>query len=191
MSKAAMIKCGSYDRSEVKDAVERGMDIMGGVAPFAKEGDKILLKPNRLAADPPGKCITTLPSVFRAAGEIFLNAVVRVSYGDSPAFGSPIWAAKKAGLAGVADELHIGLADFKTGKEIIFDKGRQNKKFTIAKGALDSDGLVSLPKLKAHAFQRYTGAIKNQYGCIPCMLKAEFHVKLYSRCRPLGDSDYI
>jgi len=35
-----------------------------------------------------------------------------------------------------------------------------------------------LPKMKTHGFQRVTGAVKNQFGCVPGTLKAEFHVKV-------------
>jgi ferredoxin len=49
---------------------------------------------------------------------------------------------------------------------------------TIANGILDSDGIISLPKLKTHGFLKLTGAIKNQLGCIPGLLKSEYHVKL-------------
>ncbi|HEY9765370.1 MAG TPA: DUF362 domain-containing protein, partial [Chroococcales cyanobacterium] len=34
------------------------------------------------------------------------------------------------------------------------------------------------PKLKMHALTRMTGSIKNQFGCVPGTLKAEFHAKL-------------
>jgi len=32
--------------------------------------------------------------------------------------------------------------------------------------------------MKTHGFQRMTGAVKNQFGCIPGALKGEFHVKV-------------
>ncbi|MPN05704.1 NAD(P)H-quinone oxidoreductase subunit I, chloroplastic [bioreactor metagenome] len=32
--------------------------------------------------------------------------------------------------------------------------------------------------MKTHAFQRVTGAVKNQFGCVPGALKGEFHVKV-------------
>jgi len=38
-----------------------------------------------------------------------------------------------------------------------------------------SEGLISISKLKTHALTRITGAIKNQFGCIPGARKAEFH----------------
>jgi ferredoxin len=43
---------------------------------------------------------------------------------------------------------------------------------------LASQAVVSLPKLKTHAFQRLTGSVKNQFGCIPGLRKSEFHVRL-------------
>lgn len=48
----------------------------------------------------------------------------------------------------------------------------------IANGVLENDGVISLPKMKTHGFQRVTGAVKNQFGCIPGTLKGEFHVKV-------------
>jgi ferredoxin len=48
---------------------------------------------------------------------------------------------------------------------------------------LAADGLVSLSKLKAHGLARLTGAVKNQFGCIPGMLKSEFHARMPDRDR--------
>lgn len=74
--------------------------------------------------------------------------------------------------------MSIPLADFVTPTEAFFDQGVQNKKFTVAKAVTDCDGLVSLPKLKTHGFLKFTGSIKNQFGCVPGALKGEFHVKM-------------
>lgn len=178
MSKVALIKCDSYDYDAVKAAVIKGINLIGGPEQFAKSGEKILLKPNLLSADPPEKCVTTHPSVFKAVAEIFKGITSDISYGDSPAFHSPKAAATKAGIYAVAEELDISLADFQNGKEIFFKEGIQNKKMIIAKGALECDGLISISKLKTHGFEKMTGAIKNQFGCIPGKLKGEFHVKV-------------
>jgi uncharacterized protein (DUF362 family)/Pyruvate/2-oxoacid:ferredoxin oxidoreductase delta subunit len=178
MSKVALVRCEGYDYPAVKAAVQKGIDLLGGALEFAKPNEKILLKPNWLAADPPEKCTTTHPMVFKAVVEVFINTGVKLSYGDSPGFQSPELAAKKTGFAAVAEELGLTLADFHTGKEIFFKEALQNKKFKIASGVLDSDGLISLPKLKTHGFLKLTGCIKNQFGCIPGALKAEFHVRI-------------
>jgi uncharacterized protein (DUF362 family)/Pyruvate/2-oxoacid:ferredoxin oxidoreductase delta subunit len=178
MSRVVLVRCDSYDCAKVKEAVKKGVALLGGVEKFAKRGEKILLKVNLLVGDSPDKCVNTHPSVFRAVGELFKTAGAQVWYGDSPAFGSTLGAAKKAELTGPAQEAGLELKEFEQGEEIVFAEGKQNKRFTIAKPVLGSDGVISLPKLKTHGFEKFTGCIKNQFGCIPGLLKGEFHVKV-------------
>ncbi len=177
-SKVAIVRCGSYNTEEVRKAVSRGLELMGGAESFVKQGEKILLKVNLLVGEVPEKCVTTHPAVFRAVAEMFAAKGAIVQYGDSPGFGTPLAAAKKSGIADVAKELKIEEADFKEGREVFFEQGNQNKSFYIANGVLDADGLISLPKMKTHALERFTGAIKNQFGCVVGIRKGEFHVKL-------------
>ena len=109
MAKVALVRCESYDYGTVLQAVGRGLALIGGPGQFAAPGEKILLKPNLLAADPPEKCTTTHFAVFKAVAEVFQRTGARLSYGDSPGFGSPLGAAKKSGIAGAADdERHAG-----------------------------------------------------------------------------------
>ncbi len=177
-STVVLVRCESYEYQSVKKAVEKGISLLKGISQFVQAGEKILLKPNLLVGESPEKAVTTHPSVFKAVAEILIKTGVTVSYGDSPAIGKTSKAARKAGLAEVADDLNISSADFQTGKDVFFDKGLQNRKFTIAKGVIDNDGVISLPKLKSHGLERFTGAIKNQFGCIPGVLKGEFHLRL-------------
>ena len=178
MSDVAIIFCGSYDEAEVLSAVERGVSLLGGAEKFVQPGERILLKLNWLTGDPPEKCVTTHPAVFRAVARVFQKTGAVLSYGDSPGFQSPDSVAKRTGCAEVAKEMDLPLADFRAGREAHYPEGKQNKKFTIANAVLDSDGVISLPKMKTHAFQRVTGAVKNQFGCVPGALKGEFHVKV-------------
>ena len=69
--------------------------------------------------------------------------------------------------------MNIPLGDFKEGREIYFDAGIQNKKFYIANAILDSDGVTGLPKMKTHGLERFTGSIKNQFGCVVGMRKGD------------------
>lgn len=178
MSEVAVIYCGSYEYSEVKSAVERGFSLLGGPWAFVRPTEKILLKPNWLSADPPEKCVTTHPAVFKAVSEVLQSAGAKLSYGDSPAFQSPETVSKRSGLFAIAEELKIPLADFKSGVEVYFMEGGQNKKFFVANAVQENDGVISLPKMKTHGFQRMTGAVKNQFGCVPGVRKGEFHVKV-------------
>lgn len=177
-STVALVKCDTYDDEHVCKAVEEGLDLLGGISRFIKPGERIVVKPNVLIGTNPQKCVTTHPSLFKAVGRLLQKADASVYYGDSSSFGKCEWNMKRADLKQVADELGMKLADFDTGKAVSHKEALLNKRFVIANGVLDSDGLISLPKLKAHQLTRFTGAIKNQFGCVPGILKGEYHVKL-------------
>lgn len=178
-SKVAVIKCEQYDRNEVIQAVRRGIDLIGGIpAIFGDLREKILLKPNALSGKVPEKCVTTHPEVFRAVATVLKEASIELQYGDSPGVGRVAGVMSKIGIKQVADELNIPLADFENGEFVSFPDGYRIKQFKIADGVRDCNAIVSLPKLKSHGLTRMTGAVKNQFGCIPGFNKPEFHVKL-------------
>ncbi len=177
-TKVVAIRCESYDDTQVLDSIKKGIALLGGISLFVKPGDKIVLKPNILFGSAPEKCVTTHPAVFKAVGSLFKEAGAIISYGDSSGFGKSEPNLRRAGLKQVGDELGFLLADFDSGRPISHKDASLVKKFVIANGVLDSDGLISLPKLKTHGLMRFTGAVKNQFGCIPGILKAQYHVKL-------------
>lgn len=178
-SKVVVIQCEGYGEEPVQSAVQKGIDLLGGVSCFARAGEKIVLKPNLLAGDHPDKATTTThPMVFKAVGEIFKGAGASVFYGDSPAKGSPGRIAKQVGIKEQADALDIPLADFQTAVKVSFPGALLAKQLSLAAGALGADGIISISKMKTHGFTRITGAVKNQFGCVPGLQKAEFHVKM-------------
>lgn len=177
-SKVALVRCDEYQEEKVYKAVKNGIDLLGGISNFVKPGEKITIKPNVLIGSDPSKSVTTHPTVFRATAKILQESGCIVSYGDSPSFGGCESNLKKSGLKQVGDELGIALADFDHGRNVSHNTALQNKKFVFANGILDADGVVSLPKMKTHGLTRFTGAVKNQFGCIPGILKGQFHVKI-------------
>jgi uncharacterized protein (DUF362 family)/NAD-dependent dihydropyrimidine dehydrogenase PreA subunit len=177
-SKVALVTCPSYDEDTVFAAVQKGIKLIGGMQEFIKPNEKIVLKPNILVGDSPEKIIGPHPSVFKAVARLVQEVTPTLSYGDSPASGKPANHAQKAGLAAPAQELNIPIADFENGREVHFPASPFIKQFTLANGVLDADGLISIAKFKTHQLTRLTGPIKNQFGCVPGLLKAEFHLKL-------------
>ena len=177
-SRVALLPCDTYDDAKVYEAVKQGIDLIGGLSHFVKPGEKIVLKPNVLIGSAPVKCVCTHPAVFKAAGRIFQEAGATVSCGDSPGFGSTAFNMRMAGLKQVADELGIPVADFSKGTAVSHKEGLLVKRFIIANEVLAADGLVSLPKLKTHGLTRMTGAVKNQFGCVPGFLKNQQHVRM-------------
>jgi uncharacterized protein (DUF362 family)/Pyruvate/2-oxoacid:ferredoxin oxidoreductase delta subunit len=176
-SRVALVACDTYDEEKVYEAVKKGLELIGGIGQFFKAGEKILLKPNVLIGASPDKCVCTHPAVFRAVGEILQAAGASLTCGDSPGFGSVVFSMRMAGLKQVADDLRIPIADFSKGTAVTHKEALLVKRFVVADAVLAADGLVSLPKLKAHGFMRMTGAIKNQFGCVPGLLKNQQHAK--------------
>ena len=177
-STVALVRCDTYDRQQVDEAVETGVGLLGGISRFVRPGERIVIKPNVLFGVNPQRCVSTHPSVFRAVGILLKKAGAILCCGDSPGFGRCEGNMKRGGLKAVADELGIELADFDKGRAVSHKEALLNKRFVLANGVLESDGLISLPKLKTHGLTRFTGAIKNQFGCVPGVLKSQFHVKM-------------
>ncbi len=177
-SKVALVACNTYEDGRVYEAVMRGLELLGGAASFVKQGERIVLKPNVLFGLDPAECVTTHPAVFKAAARALKEAGAELYYGDSPGFGKCEPNMQKAGLKRAADELGVKPADFDEGRAVVHQTALLNKRFVLANGVLDAAGLVSLPKLKTHGLTRMTGAIKNQFGCIPGVLKTQFHIQM-------------
>jgi uncharacterized protein (DUF362 family)/Pyruvate/2-oxoacid:ferredoxin oxidoreductase delta subunit len=177
-ARVVILRCDTYAHDQVVTAIQRGVDMLGGISVFAKPGERIVMKPNILIGTDPDKGVTTHPTVFRAAGKLLKDAGAIVSYGDSPSFGKAEPNLRRSGLKQVGDELGFGIADFDSGTSVSHRNALLVKKFDVANGVLNSDGLVSLPKFKTHGLTRFTGAVKNQFGCVPGLLKSQYHVKL-------------
>jgi len=134
-SQAAVIRCETYQKESVQKAVEKGLEVLGGAQRFAQPGEKILIKPNLLIGEPPEKQISPHPTVFEAVLRCFQESGAALRYGDSPAFGKPGAAARKPGLAEVAERLGVPLADFENGETVSFPEGRSNNSPSPGGGA--------------------------------------------------------
>lgn len=177
-SRVALVACDTYDDGLVYQAIKSGLELIGGISRLVKPGEKILIKPNVLFGVNPDRCVCTHLSVFRAAGEILREAGASLTYGDSPGFGGSRANMKMGGFKRVADELGLAMADFRRSKAVTHKEALLNKRFVIASGVLAAEGVVSLPKLKTHGLTRLTGAVKNQFGCIPGLSKSSYHARL-------------
>jgi uncharacterized protein (DUF362 family)/ferredoxin len=178
MSKVAVVRCNEYDEKAVFDAVSRGIELIGGISSLVKPSERIVLKPNVLLGTDPEKHVTTHPFVFKAVAQVLIQHGVTVYYGDSSGFGSCEFNMARAKLKPVAEEIGIKLADFDQGKQVNHPDALLVKQFILANGVVDADGLISLPKFKTHGLTRFTGAVKNQFGCVPGLHKSQFHLKL-------------
>lgn len=196
-SLVALVRCKSYDREVVEKAVAKAIELLGGfdaIMPELKQDSEILLKPNLLAKADPAKAVTTHPEVFRAVGKTLQDAgYSNLKFGDSP--GNPMFSVEKTayscGLMTPAKELGIELGNFEDGIEIEFPEGRTSQKFVIceevakvcglgpyseaAGGPGAAGGIINICKMKTHALERITGAVKNTFGCVQGVNKTASH----------------
>ena len=174
MSKVALIKLERYDQDELNTAMAAAFEKLN-LSDLFKAGERILIKPNMLAAVSPDKHVTPHPYVFQALAAELQKLKLRLSYGDSPAIDSPERAARICGFEDVARNMNIESADFSNSLEKEIPDASIYRRMPLAKGVAAADGLVSLAKMKTHALTGMTGVLKNQFGVIPGMTKAKLH----------------
>lgn len=152
------------------------------VADYIKPGMSILLKVNLLTDKPPEAAVTTNPIFVKALALLVRELGAEVVIGDSP--GGPFRSGllkkvyQQTGLYELADEKGIKLNYDLAQENISFTGGKYKKSFIIAKYYTKADFVINLPKLKTHGMTMMTGAVKNLFGAIPGLLKAEYHLKM-------------
>ena len=65
MATVAVTKATDYKEENVHKALMQTIDSLGGIKKFVNRGDKVLLKPNFLSAQPPEKAVTTHPAFIK------------------------------------------------------------------------------------------------------------------------------
>ncbi|MGI5892055.1 MAG: DUF362 domain-containing protein [Bacillota bacterium] len=177
-SQVALVKCSSYQHEELTKALQEGFHLLGGIEKFIKKDEQILLKPNLLSADISSKYTTTNAEFFKVIAEALLPYSPHIVYGDSPAAQNMIYVAQRSGIAQAAKNLAVGPADFQNSVSVTCPDNFLRKKYSIAKGVTEADGIFSLCRLKTHGLTKITGAVKNQMGYLPGLLKASFHARM-------------
>lgn len=172
VEKVAIVKCSSYKQEEVDRAVKNALDLINFEF---KKGIRVLIKPNLVGCFPRNQiAITTNPSVIQAVCKILKKNKCRIFIGDSP-FTNYKCSFRESGV----NKLN------KYGKILVFEQeklieindsgAKILKRFEIPRIIREVDLVINMPKLKTHTLTKYTGAIKNLYGCIPGGLKQRLH----------------
>ncbi|QMS84776.1 DUF362 domain-containing protein [Candidatus Xianfuyuplasma coldseepsis] len=175
MSKVVVLRCESYDVDVIYDKLQYALEQLGGMESIIPKGQRILVNPNTLVGIDPSAAATTHPAVVEAVFRILQEQGYTQSYGDSPGFGDPGRVMKKCKIAPAADKYNVPLADFTNGQTIHNPEGIISKQFEIANAVFDNDAIINVCKMKSHAFQRITGAVKNPFGCVVGFHKGLMH----------------
>jgi len=175
-ARVALLRHDNYDRRQLKTALSHLLHPLGGLSAHIKTGQKVLLKPNLLAARAPEKAVTTHPEIVRAVIELCLDAGAQVALGDSPGIGGLEHVAAKSGILEIVRETGIRLAPFD--KSVPLEtRGGTFHKLEVAEELLAADTIINLPKLKTHQMMGLTCAVKNMFGAIVGLRKPRLHLQ--------------
>jgi len=174
-SSVSLIRAPSYDRAELRQALETLLHPLGGMAAFVKPGDRVLLKPNLLTGSRPDKeCVTRWEMVYCVA-QMVQSVGGTPFLGDAPAFGSARGVALANGYQPLLEELHLPVVEFH-GKRYQTVSAAFNH-LLLSKEVMDADVVINLPKLKSHVQLTLTMGVKNLFGCVPGKMKAWWHLE--------------
>ena len=101
MSKVSIVRCPDY--SDTRKAIAEAVELLGGLKDIIHPGDRVLLKPNILAASPPENAATTHPSVVASMCEFVLQAGGKPIVGDGAGISRPGATAKALKASGIEE----------------------------------------------------------------------------------------
>lgn len=171
----ALQKCNEYSDETVFQAVKKLLEL---VPPPDVKGKVVLLKPNILYPKKPELAVCTHPVVVGAVVRAFVElGAQKVIVGESPAIASSVSAAKATGMYDKVVQNGGEWVDFHEKEVVLFPQGKIVKQFDFAKQFKQADVVISVAKLKSHQLMKYTGAMKNLFGLMIGLDKAQQHYR--------------
>jgi uncharacterized protein (DUF362 family) len=155
------------DRNNPLPAVRELLECCGWRDVIAS-GASVVVKPN-LCTERLEQAHTanTSPGVLRAVCEVLLERTKRVTIVESDGARYAAEAAfENNGVYRIAEELGVGALNLSK-DELVEVPDRRMRGFGMARTWLEADAFITLPVLKTHATTVFTGALKNQWGCVP------------------------
>ncbi|HSK48141.1 MAG TPA: DUF362 domain-containing protein [Coriobacteriia bacterium] len=186
MSTVSIARCETYEPDAVEMALSQVLAPLGGISAFVSPGNRVLLKVNLLSRALPERAVTTHPELVRALIRAVRGAGGQPTVGDSP--GGPntaglvrrVW--QDSGIAEVCAEEDVPMVLFDDDTvRVPNPAGSLYGAFTLGRVVADADVVITVPKFKTHGLMMFTGAVKNLFGCIPGLEKAQYHLKLPDR----------
>ena len=182
MAKVVLSDCYEYDYNLVKEKLIYSVEELGGFESYLNKDETVLLKVNLLMKKKPEDAVTTHPIFVKALADILVEYGVKVIIGDSP--GGPF---NERALKSIYEV--CGYKDLENGDTVKLNDNYESfeakhpqgmilKNITVMDLLNNVDKVISVSKLKTHGMMGFTGAVKNMFGIIPGILKAEYHFKM-------------
>lgn len=171
-------RCAGYKLEQVTKSVRASVEAIGGIDQYVRPGERVLVKPNLLAAYPPERAVTTHPIFLIAVIKLIQDAGAKVLFGDSPsqAIRGVDFHWRATGMDEVAARTGAQLVNFEgASSRIVALNNPFVPRAHITRISDEVDRIVAVPKLKTHGLTLFTGAVKGQFGMVPGLNKSNFH----------------
>jgi len=176
MNKVVFAECRTYSPAEVLAATQRIFEVLEANLLFRRT-EKVLIKPNFLIPSGDETASTTHSQVLLALCRLLLDLGCQVAIGESPGVGTLSACIVRKGLGEPLKKMGVSIVEFTRPEPVSLPEGRIVKSVPVAAELRDFDAVISAAKLKTHCQFYFTGCVKNLYGCLPGMLKPEYHLR--------------
>ena len=183
----AVVSVVKIKNDQVGYAVERAIDLLGGIETVARNKERIMLKPNLVAESP---TFTTKPPVVRALAELMQRSGKEVLIGEGSAAASGFnvkgnvtyrtrnreildamqrYVFDKLGYTDLARSLGIPLVNLHSGElvDVPVANGLALDTISLHHSLTEIDLLCSVPMMKTHVLATVTLGMKNLIGLYP------------------------
>lgn len=155
-------------------------------------GASVVIKPN-LCTERPEQIHTANTSlgVLRAVCEVLLERTTKITIVESDGARYPAEAAfENNGIYRLASEMGLEVLNLSK-DELVEITDPRLKGFAMSRTWLEAECFVTLPVLKTHATTVFTGALKNQWGCIPRYDRILLHKYLHQLIGDINKLRYV
>ena len=175
-SKVILLPCNSYREELVYENLETGLELLGSLESIVGKEESVLLKPNLLKKAEVDKAVITHPVIVGMLARLMREKGYQdIILADSCGNGTTPNVSHGTGMDTYLDKFDIPAIDYTKGVHVENPDGIQAKEFVLPAELLERDCVISLCKMKTHALERITGAVKNSYGFIYGFHKAKGH----------------
>lgn len=187
LTRKPVVSIVKIKNDKIDYAVEKAIDLLGGIKHVTRGKNSIMLKPNLVAESPR---FTTKPTVIQALAKLMKNAGKEVLIGEGSAaadgfnFKDEItyrtrkqnildpmqkYVFEQLGYSELARSMNIPLINLHSGDlvDVEIPNALAFDKITLHKSLADVDMLCSVPMMKTHVLATVTLGMKNLIGLYP------------------------
>jgi len=160
---------GVVRSTNIEAAVQRAVELVGGIGRYVGRGDIVSVKPNIAFNSPPQYKATTDPVVVRTVVDLCFRAGASKVYVFDRTVSNPKLSYVTTGIEQAAEQagakvLYVDDVNSRLYKQILVRDGVYLKETLVNKYVLESDVFINLPVAKQHSTAGLTMGMKNLMG---------------------------